>query len=63
MFLQKQQKQLYNEIADKAWKVYQAEDKTTFSQRMRRLRAWGNKLEDSKLKEALLKLYGTHLKK
>jgi hypothetical protein len=49
-------KLLYNEIVDKVWKVYQSRNKSTFSQRMRRLLEWAKKLEDSKLKEALLKL-------
>jgi hypothetical protein len=49
-------KDLYNLIADKAWQVYEANSKRCFSQRLRRLREWGETLTDSLLKTQLLKL-------
>jgi hypothetical protein len=49
-------KDLYNLIADKAWQVYEANTKRCFSQRLRRLREWGETLTESLLKTKLLKL-------
>jgi len=47
---------LYNTIVKNAWQVYEAETARSFSQRIRRLREWGNTLTDSPLKAKLLKL-------
>ncbi len=51
-------KALYSQIAEKAWRLYRAGTKQSFSQRLRRLREWGGTLGDSPLKTALLKLCG-----
>ncbi len=47
---------LYATIAEKARDVYRAETKRSFSQRIRRLREWGETLVHSSLKTKLLKL-------
>lgn len=47
---------LFSEIVDKAWRVYQAENLISFSQRLRRLKEWATKLDDSNVKDKLLKL-------
>ena len=47
---------LYDQIASKAWQVYQATTKQSFSQRLRRLREWGTTLTKSPLKDKLMKL-------
>ena len=52
----KMTKALYSTIIEKAWEVYGAETKRSFSQRLRRLREWGNTLGESRLKTKLLKL-------
>ena len=49
-------KALYDTIVEKAWQVYEAETKRSFSQRVRRLREWGGTLIESPLKTTLLKL-------
>jgi hypothetical protein len=49
-------KALYDLIVEKAWMVYGAETKRCFSQRLRRLREWGDTLKESPLKTKLLKL-------
>jgi len=49
-------KALYDTIAENAWQVYAATAKRSFSQRIRRLREWGETLTDSPLKAKLLKL-------
>ena len=54
-------KELYNLIADKAWSVYRANTKQSFSQRLRRLHEWAKTLTDSPLKTKLLKLCGKKL--
>ena len=48
--------ELFTEILEKAWDVYHAESLRSFSQRMRRLREWANKIEEGRLKNKLLKL-------
>lgn len=52
----KKTRALYETIVEKAWEVYEAETKRSFSQRVRRLREWGSKLTGSPLKTRLLKL-------
>jgi len=52
----KKTKELYNKVADKAWHVFNSENKTFFSQRIRRLKEFAESCEDSKIKVALLKL-------
>jgi len=49
-------KALYATIVEQAWDAYAATTKRSFSQRLRRLREWGEKLKDSPLKSKLLKL-------
>jgi hypothetical protein len=49
-------KALYDLIVEKAWTVYHAETKRSFSQRLRRLREWGGTLTASPLQTKLLKL-------
>lgn len=46
---------MFDEIIDKAWNVYKAESKRSFSQRMRRLTEYAGGLNPGKLKTALLK--------
>jgi len=47
---------LFREILDKAWNAYKAENKRSFSQRIRRLYEYAQELKPSKLKTALCKL-------
>ena len=47
---------VFHVIADKVWRVYEAQTLASFSQRMRRLKEWGEKLSDSALQKNLLKL-------
>lgn len=47
---------LYNSIVEQAWDAYAAKTKRSCSQRLRRLREWGETLNDSPLKTKLLKL-------
>ncbi len=47
---------LYTLILEKAWQVYQGETTQQCSQRLRRVREWGEQLKDSPLKSKLLKL-------
>jgi hypothetical protein len=49
-------KALYDLMVDKAWTMYRAETRRSFSQRSRRLREWGDTLAASPLKTKLLKL-------
>ncbi len=49
-------KALYDTMVEHAWEVSHAETKRSFSQRLRRLREWGNMLTASPLKAKLLKL-------
>ena len=49
-------KELYEQIVNKAWQVYEATTKRSFSQRLRRLRDWGKTLAESPLKDKLMKL-------
>jgi len=49
-------KALYDEIVEQAWNAYHATTKRQFSQRIRRLREWGDTLKDCPLKAKLLKL-------
>ena len=49
-------KELCNIIVEKAWNVYESETKITFAQRLRRLKEFGDKLNNTKLKVALIKL-------
>jgi hypothetical protein len=49
-------KELYEQIVNKAWQVYEATTKRSFSQRLRRLREWGKTLSESPLKDKLMKL-------
>lgn len=52
----KKTRDLYETIVEKAWEVYEAKTKRSVSQRLRRLREWGNTLTESPLKTKLLKL-------
>lgn len=52
----KRTKALYEQILERAWNAYHAPTKRHFSQRLRRVREWGETLTDGKLKEKLLKL-------
>jgi len=47
---------LYDRIVERAWETYAATTKRSFSQRLRRLREWGETLKESPLKTKLLKL-------
>jgi hypothetical protein len=49
-------KALYGHMADTAWQVYEASTKRSFSQRLRRLREWGETLPETSLRTKLLKL-------
>jgi hypothetical protein len=49
-------KALYKRMLEQAWDAYAAKTKQSFSQRLRRLREWGETLKDSRLKAKLLKL-------
>ncbi len=49
-------KALYDEIVEQAWQAYHATTTRQFSQRVRRLREWGETLKDCPLKGKLLKL-------
>ena len=49
-------KALYDSIVEQAWDAYAAKTKQSFSQRLRRLREWGETLKDCPLKTKLLKL-------
>ncbi len=47
-------KALYAQIREKAWNAYHAPTKRHFSQRLRRVREWGDTLPDGTLKETLV---------
>ena len=47
---------LYEKILERVWNAYHAPTKQHFSQRLRRVREWGETLTDGKLKGKLLKL-------
>lgn len=50
-------KALYDRMVERVWEAYRATNKRSFSQRLRRVREWGEGLHDSPLKTKLLKLY------
>lgn len=50
---------LYDEIVDRAWNAYKATTKRSFSQRIRRLKEWGETLKTGPLKTKLMNLCRT----
>jgi len=52
----KAMRELFNEAADQVWDAYNATCKASFSQRLRRLQEWASQLEDSTMKQNILKL-------
>lgn len=52
----KKYKSIFHEACDKVWDVYEAKNKRSFSQRMRRLKAWSHTHTEGMLKDKLLAL-------
>jgi len=48
--------EIFDQVKNKAWNIYKAKDKHTFSQRTRRFKEWSQSIADSRIKEKVLKL-------
>ena len=48
--------EIFDQVKNKAWNIYRAKNKHTFSQRIRRFMQWSKNIADIKIKEKVLKL-------